>query len=112
MSPEPISRGRRPVVIFLDALPLGTVDAGAGIEFPILAGIHEIHVKFDFYKSDIVRIDLPEGESIRLACGMKPLITNRFFRIFEKKFLYFATPLALIAFAIPGVVQFIEKYLK
>jgi hypothetical protein len=55
-------------------------------------------------------MDLAAGGFRHLVCGMKPLIQNRFFRFFEWKMMYIATPVALVAFCVPAVSRFIERH--
>jgi len=53
----------------------------------------------------VVVLNLQPGEHTELEGSMKGLIQNRFFKFIERKFIYFAIPLALIAFVSKPVVH-------
>jgi hypothetical protein len=74
-------------------------------------GRHEVFIKVNHMVSDVIEVDLAVGEIVHLACGIKPLVQNRFFRLLEKKMIYIAVPVALVAVSVPAVTRFIERHL-
>ena len=100
-----------PLFIVVGGQTVGSVDDGATAILQLPPGKCEVWIQANWYKSDIVQVDLEEDQARELACGMKPLITNPFFRFFEREFIFVATPVALVAFWVPAVTRFIEDHL-
>ena len=98
--------------IYVDGRKVGTLGCGKGTSVIVPPGIHEVFLKVNHVTSDIIELDLQLGEHAEFEGRMKPLIQNRFFRFFELKFYYLATPLAIIAYVSKPVMHFIEENLK
>ena len=96
--------------VYVDDRPVWSVPGERLSTVTVSEGRHQVFIKVNHMVSDVIEVDLSGGEVVHLACGMKPLVRNRFFRSCEWKLLYIATPVALVAFYIPAVKRFIERH--
>jgi hypothetical protein len=96
--------------VYVDDRPVWSVTGERLSAVTVSEGRHRIFIKVNHMVSDVIELDLAGGEFVHLTCGMKPLVQNRFFRFFEWKLMYIATPSALVAFYVPAVTRFIERH--
>jgi hypothetical protein len=68
--PQAFAAYLREISVFIDGTKVGGVKNGGEARFDVPPGGHSIYVKLDFYKSKPFAIDLEQGESAALVCGM------------------------------------------
>jgi hypothetical protein len=95
--------------VYVDDLPVWSVTGERLSAVTVPEGRHQVFIKVNHLVSGLIEVDLAGGEVVHLACGMKPLMRNRFFRFFDLKLRYIVCPAALAAVYVPAVMRFIGR---
>jgi hypothetical protein len=94
----------------VDDQAVPTLQRGPLVNILVSAGRHQIFIELGWFRSEEVAVDLASGEDAQLVCGPRPLVKSRFFRFFELKMMFVATPVAIAAFCIPSVMRVVERH--
>ncbi len=108
-SPVPFARFGH-FVVYVDDQPVRTSQREPLVNVFVPAGRHQIFIELGRFRSEKVAVDLAGGEQAQLVCGPRPLVRSRFFRFFELKMMFVATPVAIAAFYIPSVMRVVERH--
>ena len=98
------------LVVYVDNQPARTLQRGPLVNFLVPAGRHRIFIELGWFRSEKVAVDLAGGELAQLVCGPRRLVRSRFFRFFELKMMFVATPVAIAAFYIPSVMRVVQRH--
>jgi hypothetical protein len=99
-----------PLIVFLNERPVMTIGNASSVEIPVAAGRHEIFVQWSWYKSEILTLDQENRGYTGFECGVKPLITNRFFRFFYRKLFLVGVPVGIAASCFPPFKRFLVDH--
>lgn len=62
--------GARAFRIYIDEHEVGKIGAGKTEEYTVSSGNHFVQIKIDFYKSNTLEVNLLEGQTLGLNCGV------------------------------------------
>jgi hypothetical protein len=108
-SPGPFAR-IGDFVVYVDDQPVRALQHEPQVNVFVPAGRHQIFIELGWFRSENVAVDLAGGEEAQLVCGPRAVVRNRFFRFFELKMMFVATPIAIAAFCIPSVMRVLEQH--
>lgn len=67
--------------VFLDGNKIGTIRNGQTVDFPVAPGEHELFLTVDWCRTEVLLVDIPEGETLHVHCGSSPFSFGSVFRI-------------------------------
>jgi hypothetical protein len=68
--------------VLLDGREIGRIGNGEDKDFAVTSGHHQLVVKIDWCRSNIVTFDIAEDQSAKFICGSSLTGTRRAFAIF------------------------------
>lgn len=65
--------GARAFRVYIDEREVGKIGAGKTEQYTVSSGTHSVQIKIDYYKSNTLQVDLLEGQTLELNCGVQGL---------------------------------------
>jgi hypothetical protein len=71
--------------IVLDGQVVGKVANDSEIELPVRAGDHELHIKVDWCRSNIVRFSTRDNETVAFECTAQHPLLSLYYVVFKPR---------------------------